>query len=315
MTAVQDFALGLDIGGTKISAGLVDPDGRTSHVAGVPTPARSGATAILDAVEGLARDITRVAGIKPRAIGLGSAGTFDSVGLVTYATDHLAGWAGTPVAEELERRLGMPVVVVNDVHAAALGELWTGSARGEERMLFVAVGTGIGGAIITGGRVVRGANGMAGSVGHVRVHADRERTCSCGGADHVEAFASGPGIELSYRELNGSVLGLADIGGRAREGERDAVRTIRSSAELLGESLASAVTLSDPGTVVLGGGVLGLGVLFSTPLAEALRTNLRPPFSGVDVRAAQLGNRACIVGAAGLAIRVLEGATVDQFFA
>ncbi|WP_025156841.1 ROK family protein [Leifsonia aquatica] len=294
----MSVVVGIDIGGTKTAAAIVDRAGRVSHRVERPTPAREGAEAILDAAAAVAAEAVVRSGAVPVAYGVGSAGAFDERGVVVHATDHLAGWCGTDAAGGLAARLGAPVRVINDVHAAALGERALGGAP--DRFLFVAVGTGIGGAVVADGRVQRGASGMAGSVGHVRIPASRRRVCSCGGVDHVEAFASGPGIELTYAEFTGRGVGLREIGRLAGGGDVVAAQVIRVAAEDLGESLASAVVTVDPGTVVIGGGVAGLGRLFLDPLAGRLRATLRPPFSGVEVVAARAGNDAALLGAAAL---------------
>lgn len=293
--------VGIDIGGTKIAAAVVLADGAVRHRVERPTPAREGAEAILDAAAAAGAESAAQAGVAPVAYGVGSAGAFDEQGVVVSSTDHLAGWCGTDVAAGLTRRLGAPAMVVNDVHAAALGERAAGAVP--DRFLFVAVGTGIGGAVVSDGRVLRGASGMAGSVGHVRIPSSRRRICSCGGVDHVEAFASGPGIELTYAEFTGRALGLREIGRLAAGGDVVAAQVIRVAAEDLGESLASSVVALDPGIVVIGGGVSGLGELFIAPLAERLRGALQRPFSDVEVVLARAGTDAALLGAGALAAR------------
>lgn len=305
MSLREPVVVGIDIGGTKTAAAVVRPDGSLAHRAETPTPAQRGPHHVLDAAAALAAAVAERAGITPDAFGVGSAGAFDELGVVVHATDHLAGWSGTDVAGGLRSRLRAPVVVVNDVHAAAIGEQ---TMAGLERFLFVAVGTGIGGAVVADGRVLLGASGMAGSVGHVRIPSARHRVCSCGGADHVEAFASGPGIELTYAEFTGRARDLRSIGRLAEDGDVIAAQVIRVAAEDLGESLASAVVTVDPGAVLLGGGVSGLGALFIDPLTERLRASLRPPFSGVRVEAARSGPDAALIGAGRLAFQSLPAA-------
>lgn len=308
MPARGPVVVGIDIGGTKTAAAVVRPDGSLAHRAETPTPAQAGPQIVLDTAAALVATIAERTGITPDAFGVGSAGAFDEHGVVVHSTDHLADWSGTDVAGGLRSRLGAPVVVVNDVHAAATGERTT---SGLERFLFVAVGTGIGGAVVADGMVLLGASGMAGSVGHVRIPSARHRVCSCGGADHVEAFASGPGIELTYAEFTGRVRDLRSIGRLAAEGDVIAAQVIRVAAEDLGESLASAVVTVDPGTVLLGGGVSGLGALFIDPLAERLRASLRPPFADVRVAAARSGPDAALIGAGRLAFESLPATEAD----
>ncbi|MCI0157740.1 ROK family protein [Leifsonia shinshuensis] len=305
-TGGPGLVVGIDIGGTKTAAAVVGLDGTLAHRVEAPTPARAGADAILDTAARLVAEAAERAGAAdgPGSVGVGSAGAFDDHGVVVHATDHLAGWLGTDVAGGLRARLGVPVAVENDVHAAALGEHWAGGAP--ERFLFVAVGTGLGGAVVSDGSVLRGASGMAGSVGHVRIPTLRHRVCSCGGADHLEAFASGPGIELSYAEATGRGLGLREIARQAAAGDTVAARVIREAAELLGESLASAVVTIDPGLVLIGGGVSGLGTGLTAPLAERLHADLRPPFAGVRVELARTGADAALLGAGRLGRELLE---------
>ena len=303
--------VGVDIGGTKTAAAVVGIDGTPAHRVEAPTPARAGAEAVLDTAARLVAEAAAQAGAAagPAAVGVGSAGAFDDHGVVVHATDHLAGWLGTDVARGLRVRLGVPVAVENDVHAAALGEHWAGGAP--ERVLFVAIGTGLGGAVVSDGLVLRGASGMAGSVGHVRIPTLQHRVCSCGGADHLEAFASGPGIERSYAEVAGGRLGLREIARLAAAGDAVAARVIREAAELVGESLAAAVVTTDPGLVLIGGGVSGLGTALTAPLSERLHADLRPPFAGVRVELARTGADAALLGAGRLGHELLESRPRD----
>lgn len=291
--------VGIDIGGTKIAAAVVYPDRSVQHGVTASTPAQAGAEAILDVAASVAAAAARRGQISPRFYGVGSAGAFDDHGVVVHSTDHLAGWLGTDVAGGLRSRLGEPIAVMNDVHAAAFGESWLPMAP--PRFLFVAVGTGIGGAIVSEGGVLRGATGMAGSVGHITVAAEEHRLCSCGGTDHIEAFASGPGMELSYSEISGSTRGLREIGVCAAAGDAVAHQVIRAAAERLGEALRSAVLTIDPGTLLIGGGVAGLGAMFIEPLAHRLRERLEGPFNAVTVQLARAGSDAAILGAGRLA--------------
>jgi glucokinase len=309
MSPRERAVIGIDIGGTKTAAAVVRPDGSLVHRAEMPTPAQAGWRDVLATAAALAAAVAERAGVTPDAFGVGSAGAFDERGVVVHATDHLAGWSGTHVADGLRSRLGAPVIVVNDVHAAAVGEH---TRFGPERFLFVAVGTGIGGAVVADGRVLLGASGMAGSVGHVRIPSARHRLCSCGGDDHIEAFASGPGIELTYAEFTGRALDLRSIGRLAADGEVIAAQVIRVAAEELGESLASSVVTVDPGAVLVGGGVSGLGALFIDPLAERLRASLRPPFAAVRVEPARSGPDAALIGAGRLAFESLEAASSND---
>ncbi|WP_433221930.1 ROK family protein [Dactylosporangium sp. CS-047395] len=274
---------GLDIGGTKIAAGLVSADGRLLRSDRVPTP-RTGADTVLAAAADLA---TRVmAGETVAGVGVGAPGVIDRVaGTVLSATDVLPGWAGAPVRPALERRLGRPVTVDNDVRAMALGEVRAGAARGHADVLFVSVGTGIGGALAHHGRLRRGPHGTAGEVGHLLAGQTGPIACGCGRTDHVEAVASGPAIAA---------------------GGPDA---LPRAAAVLGRALAGLVTALDVDAVVIGGGVAQAGAAFLTPLERALRAEVLPPLRAIPILGAALGADAPIVGAALLAADALEETT------
>ncbi|MFC4907940.1 ROK family protein [Actinomadura gamaensis] len=260
----------LDIGGTKIAAGLVAGDGTVLDRARVPTP-RGGGAAVLAAAAGL------LDGLGPfTALGVGAPGVIDAAtGRVVSATDVLPGWADTPVREVLAARTGRPVAVVNDVRAMAFGEASAGAGAGFHRVLHVSVGTGVGGAITTGGRLDPGAHGTAGELAHLLVPEDGPVPCGCGRRDHLEAVASGPAI--------------AATGDPARAGA------------LLGRALAGLLAVLDPDAVVIGGGVAQLGAPFLDAVTEAVRDEALPPLRATPILPARLGTDAPLVGAALLA--------------
>lgn len=226
----------VDVGGTKIRAGSVI-DGELAHVRSVPTPATSGAQAVLDTIAEVAAAVIAETSSARGAetgghgsaatagrgsagsgglagggdgsgsdlvwrIGIGAAGVIDpATGTVVSATESLPGWAGTDLVAELTARAGLPVRVVNDVHAHALGETAAGASRGARSCLLVAAGTGIGGGFIADGHLLTGRNSAAGHIGHVPVAAATGLDCPCGGTGHVEAIASGPAVLETYRRL------------------------------------------------------------------------------------------------------------------
>ncbi|MFI7694069.1 ROK family protein [Nonomuraea sp. NPDC049655] len=215
--------LGIDIGGTKTAAALIPASatgGETEiHLpARVPTPAEGGAAAVLAAALELAEDRlnqAHAAGMNVIACGVGSAGTIDDNGVVTHATDALPGWRGTDLATAFTQRLGLPVTVLNDVHAWALGEARHGAARGSRLALVLTIGTGVGGALVRDGELLRGRNGMAGSLGHTPAvlppDADADRPCPCGATGHLEAYASGPAILSAYHARGGTAPDLKSL--------------------------------------------------------------------------------------------------------
>ncbi|GGP09884.1 ROK family protein [Nonomuraea glycinis] len=307
------LVVAVDIGGTKIAAGLVDAGGRLYEQRRTATPAAEGGEAIMAAVLDCARPLRDLGGDRVMACGIATAGVVDPAGRIAGATDLLKGWAGTDVRGIAERGLGLPAQVVNDCHAAGTAEARIGAARGARTGLVVAVGTGIGGALVADGATVTGRSGTAGAIGHVPAPVAgvttramgapatatvvAGRRCSCGAFDHVEAHASGPAIERSYREVTGRVLELREIASLARSGQPQARHVITAAASLLGRVLGGAANLLDPDVIVLAGGVSRLGSLLLSPVRRGFRAEALTGVRGVPIREAVLGERAGLVGA------------------
>ncbi|HTJ38773.1 MAG TPA: ROK family protein [Dactylosporangium sp.] len=297
--------VGVDIGGTKIAAALVAADGALAGpVLRCPTPATEGPAAVLQAAADLARRAASSSpGASPVACGVGTAGAVDADGRVTHATGSLPGWRGTDVRAALEAALSMPVTVHNDVHAMAVAEARHGAAAGTRDALVVAAGTGIGGAVVASGALVRGRHGLAGSVGHLPAAAALGRPCGCGAVDHVESYAAGPAIAALYARAAGlsEVPTLEATATAARSGDAAAREAIALAARVLGAGLAAAATLLDPDVVVLGGGVLGLGEPFVTAVTAAMRAASLPGAPDVPLHTTAFGQAAVLTGAALLA--------------
>ncbi|MEU7983848.1 ROK family protein [Streptosporangium canum] len=299
------LVVGVDIGGTKTSAGLVDSSGTLLAVRTLPTPAAQGPAAVLDTAAGLVAEVASGAG-DVTAVGVGSAGVVDPRrGVIVSATGAIAGWAGTDLRGEVSRRLGLPVTVGNDVHAHALGEQWRGAAAGYADVLLVAVGTGIGASVVLGGRVLRGAHSVAGHAGHVPAAAAAGRPCPCGGHGHVEAVASGPALLAEYRaRAAAAVSGLADVARLAAQGDRIAVSVLAGGAAALGSTIGGLMNVIDPEVVVVGGGVAACGELWWQALREGIAAEVLPALREVPVGPAALGGDAALLGAARMALEV-----------
>ncbi|MFI6794007.1 ROK family protein [Streptosporangium canum] len=299
------LVVGVDIGGTKTSAGLVDSSGTLLAVRTLPTPAAQGPAAVLDTAAGLVAEVAFGAG-DVTAVGVGSAGVVDPRrGVIVSATGAITGWAGTDLRGEVSRRLGLPVTVGNDVHAHALGEQWRGAAAGYADVLLVAVGTGIGASVVLGGRVLRGAHSVAGHAGHVPVVAAAGRPCPCGGHGHVEAVASGPAMLAEYRaRAAAAVAGLADVARLAAQGDRIAVSVLTGGAAALGSTIGGLMNVIDPEVVVVGGGVAACGELWWQALREGIAAEVLPALREVPVGPAVLGGDAALLGAARMALEV-----------
>lgn len=295
---MEGLALGIDIGGTKVAAGLVDEGGRLHHHQQVPTPAQEGPEAILAAALVAARAALSATDRPVRSCGVATAGTVDQTGRILTATALLRDWAGADVAGYLRIALGVPVTVRNDVHAAGLAEARVGAARGARTMLMLAIGTGIGGAILVNGAIENGRTGAAGSLGHMPAPSSSGKLCSCGAPDHLEALASGPAIEAAYHSRTGRRLGLRAIGALARDGNRHAQEVLSTAGSMVGRVLAGAANVIDPDVIVIGGGVSNLGALFLDPISRAYRQEALPGPATCRIEVAALGPHSGLVGAA-----------------
>lgn len=303
-------AIGVDIGGTKIAAGVVAPDGQIAPRTRRDSPAGD-ENALVDEIVAAVSDLGRPA--KGVPIGVGAAGIVDLDGVVRYSP-NLA-WTDLHLRAVLSERLGRAVVVENDGNAAAWGEFRAGAAAtAHASAVVLTVGTGVGGGIVLDGRLVRGADGLGGELGHVVV-VEGGRRCSCGNAGCLESYASGTAIALTaieHRERGdvpaGSPLDRDDVSGvdvsrSALDGDRAAQRVLAEVGGWLGVGLASIANALDPEVLVVGGGAAHAGDLLLDPARGALRDRLigRDHRSVPPVVAAALGPDAGMIGAALLA--------------
>ncbi len=304
----MDRVIGVDVGGTTISASVVALDGRHGVIRSVPTPAQAGPQVMLDTIAQLARTVIEHERAQPDepngrivALGVGTAGIIDVTrGLVVSSTDAIRDWAGTAVAEGLRDRLGLPVSVENDVDAHAAGEAWLGAAAGAASALMVAVGTGVGASVLLGGRPLRGVHHVAGEMGHMPAPGAEGLRCPCGRMGHLEAIGSGPGLHRYYLAMGGDPdsLDARGVVARAHTGEELARRAVCDSARALGRSIAGIVTVLDPGIVIIGGGMSGAGELWWSTMESTLRSEVIDALADLVVTPATLGAAAPIVGAA-----------------
>ena len=315
-----DVVIGVDLGGTKLAAGLVDRHGLVVAEARWPRPVRAYEPA-LDAVDALASDLRREAeerGHRVIAAGVAAAALFDADRTrVLYAP--ILEWWDRPFLEDLKQRLELPVVVDNDANAAAWGECRYGAAVGERCVVMVTLGTGVGGGVVIDDRLVSGGSGLAAELGHVKVGSDG-RACPCGGEDCLEQYASGSALGRDARtaveqdpargrRLLAAAGGDLDrIDGRlvtaaAHDGDPLAVRLVGEVGTWLGRGLAQITAVLDPSVMVVGGGLAlaGEGLLGAARAAYAASVSLRPARPPAPIRVAALGNAAGVVGIAALA--------------
>ena len=288
--------VGLDIGGTKLAAALVDETGKLTLRCQAASPVDRGPDAMLAAAAQLVKNVISAAADRPAGLGVATAGVVETrSGVIQSAVDTIPGWAGVRVGPALEDRLGLPTAVENDVNAVGLAEARLGAARGTSAALIVAVGTGVGGALVLDGRVWRGRTGTAGEIGHVPVDVDHGNTavCNCGRPGHLEALVSGPAIARAAGQAN-----LEAVSQAWGSGDPVAARIIADAATTLGRAIGGLANVIDPEVIVFTGGVLELGQPFFERVAAAVHGETLPGPSGVRVLASQFGRDAGIVGAA-----------------
>ncbi|KAA1417962.1 ROK family protein [Nocardioides humilatus] len=292
--------VGVDVGGTKVLAVEIAGEGDGLEVvssAQVPMPGRNASDAEVErAVADAALEVA--AGRTLTGVGVSSAGLVDREGEWVRFCAHLP-WRDAPVRSRLAELLGVPVVLDNDANCAAYAELAAGSLQDATFALMITIGTGIGGAIVLDGRVVRGANGMAGEFGHVQVVPDG-LACECGLHGCWEQYCSGRALERVMRVALGSHLDGPQVAALARDGDRIAREAFATVGTWLGVGIAGLVSAYDPEVVVVGGGVSAVGDLLLDParhgLARALQGAEHRTIPGIVP--ARFGPEAGAVGAA-----------------
>jgi glucokinase len=321
------LAIGIDIGGTKVAGGLVDVDGKVLARARRDTPHRSKSPGVVEdtIVEVVSELLLGSAGRDIVAVGIGAAGFVAADRATVVFAPHLS-WRDEPLEKNLQRRIPLPIAVDNDANAAVWAEWRFGAARGQSHVVMVNLGTGIGGAMVLDGQIMRGRYGIAGEFGHMQVVPGGQR-CECGNKGCWEQYASGNALVREARSLMtanspmatdlliriaGDPLALTGpmITQAAREGDPTAIELLAEVGQWLGVGIANLAAALDPGVFVVGGGVSAAGDL----LLEPARGTFRRQLTGRGYRpeavivAAELGNEAGLIGAADLARRDALGA-------
>lgn len=290
--------LSLDIGGTKIAAGIVDADGQLLHTARQLTPRDADPDRVWAAAE---RAIAEVLAVGPVAgVGISSAGPINLTD-GTISPVNIAAWRGFPVVEKVSAAVpGVPVRLAGDGLCMALGEHWRGAGRGASFLLGMVVSTGIGGGLVLDGVPYDGRTGNAGHVGHVVVDVDGP-VCSCGGRGCVEAIASGPHLVAWAQSRGWSGMDAKELAEAAAGGDPVAVAAFARGARAIAAMIASVAAVCDLDRVVIGGGVAQAGPVLFDPLRAALADYLGLDFvRSLQVLPAALGGAAGLVGAAAL---------------
>jgi glucokinase len=300
----------MDLGGTNLRVAGISAGGEVLALHREHTVAREGPGPVIGrivAAIGRVSDGISAAGGCIRGVVLGAPGIISSREGTVVASPNLPGWRDVPLRNLVAAATGFPVLLENDANAAAYGEHWRGAGQGCDSMVLVTIGTGVGGGLILRGELWRGADGMAGEIGHVTVEPSG-RTCRCGNAGCLETYASASAVVENYRELSGieESVSAEEVSRRALEGDANARQSYREAGRSLGIAFAGLANLLNPERIVIGGGVLPAWDLFMPAAEQEMRRRaFAPAAERVRFAPAALGDLAGVTGAAGLLWRNL----------
>ncbi|MCA3748414.1 MAG: ROK family protein [Rubrobacter sp.] len=308
----------IDLGATSIDVALTTLGGEIVARKGEPADIKDGPKPILRRVKEMLGELVEEQGTHPDevlGIGVGVPGPVEQAAGVLRSPPIMPGWDRFPIRSAFAGEYAAPVFVDNDVNVMALGEHWGGVGRGVDNLLFIKVGTGIGGGIIADGRLYRGTQGCAGDIGHICVDPNGP-VCTCGNLGCLEAMAGAPAIVLEAerraREGRSPVLAeileekgeltAVDVGRAAGLGDYEALQVVRRSGRLIGQVLATLVSVLNPSLIVIGGGVSQIGHSFLAEIRSAVyRRSLPLATRNLPIVLSELENDAGIVGASVLA--------------
>jgi glucokinase len=305
--------LGIDIGGTKLAAGVISSRGQVLSYQRMPTPADLDAEGLLGAVVELAESVLRRCQVSAVALGVGCGGPMVyPEGEVSPL--HITCWRDFPLRARLAERFALPTMLDNDAKAFALGEALFGAGRGARSLLGMVISTGVGGGVVMEGQLLHGASGNAGHIGHTVISRAGPR-CPCGARGCLTAYSSGTGLAARARSAleagsSSSLSGLANgeitgqtIAAAARSGDALSRRLLRDSASALARALVDAANILDLDRVVLGGGLVGAADLWLAPLRNEVQRRTRFLLArDLDIQTSGLGEHAGVIGAAALAL-------------
>lgn len=302
-------AFGVDVGGTSIKIGLFASDGTLEEKWQIKTDTSENGKHILpDIASFLAKqmDERRLSPEEMEGVGIGVPGPVDERGLVRGCVN--LGWGHVELVQEMEALCGMKVKASNDANVAALGELYAGSGKGYDSLVLATLGTGIGGGIVVNGKILQGAVGSGGEIGHITIHPKETRACTCGKKGCLEQYASATAMvhwakHLLQKEDTPSVLRQGEVTAKtileaAKAGDALALRVVDIMTEALGLGLANVAAVCDPQLILIGGGVSAAGAFLTDRITAHYKQYAFPATKETPIRTAALGNDAGMVGAA-----------------
>lgn len=319
----RKYFIGVDLGGTNISTGLITEDGNIEFRLKRPTEAHRGTEAVIDRIIEMIVETIEKGNQTQKTIsgvGVGAPGPIDRFSWVITESPNL-GWKNVALRDIIAERTGLTAVLENDANAAAYGEFWLGDGRDVDSLVCVTIGTGIGGGIIYEDQVYHGATGVAGEIGHMSIDPGGRR-CKCGNYGCLEAYASGPAIALRARE--GIEVGEQSVISELVDDDLSKITSetvyqavlredlyaeevMKDTAKYLGVGIANLLNILNPDMVVIYGGVTQAGRYLFDPLRnEVLKRAFRLASGKVRIVPAELGDKAGMIGAVGIAKGVLE---------
>lgn len=310
---MKKYVFGVDIGGTTVKLGLFDTDGNVLDKWEIPTRTENDGSRILpDIADSIQEKMQQIDADAVIGVGVGAPGPVDGQGIVHRAVN--LGWGTFSIKETLENLLHMPVMAGNDANVAALGEMWMGGGRGYKDLVVVTLGTGVGGGIIINGKMLTGAVGAGGEIGHIHVDDTEEEACGCGNKGCLEQYASATGItRLAKRMLaaseQSSVLRNGEISAKTvfdavKTGDALALQIAEQFGTYLGNGLAAVAGVVNPEAFVIGGGVSKAGEILIDYIQPHYKKNVFHGSRDTKFVLATLGNDAGIYGAAKLILDI-----------
>ena len=298
---MMKYYVGVDVGGTSIKMGIVDGSGNIGTRREVPYREMSDDQPVIRIIINSIRDMISSSDITMddiAGIGVSAAGCINSkTGSVARNGGNIPGWSYTEVCRELKDEFNVPAALANDANCAILGELWIGAAKGYSDVLGVTLGTGVGGGVITGGKLLEGSRGYAGEIGHFPTHAGGEH-CICGLDGCFERYASTSALSRKAAEFESSWNNGRALFGAAESGDEDAKRIIDEWIGEIAWGVAGLIHIFDPQLILIGGGVSAQEKMLIRPLRQYVLSLVMPDYAdGLEFKAATLGNDAGMVGA------------------
>ncbi len=296
------MTIGIDIGGTKIAAGRISPKGKISGFVKIPTEASKGKTRVLANIK---KSIHLVMSENITAIGIGIAGQVDMKNGVFLGGPNLPkAFKNINLKKILEKEFGIPVVIDNDVHCILLAEAELGVARGKKSAVAVALGTGIGGAIVKNGKILHGEQNTAGEIGHMEVGGNA--ICTCKKHGHVEAYAGGRAMSLRYKKLTKKSIDLRELENLYKKGGVVAVKIIDEASSALATGLTNILVMVNPECLVLGGGLANFKEYIKLTQKKMVPILPFKRLQKTPILHAKLGRDAGLIGAGLLAMNEIR---------